>query len=195
MSQSELAAQERSVHVWASAFIPHDKIRFPYPRVADLFAKWKGDGKPRVQDSARVWHSLDITARPGSDPRLDSKSNCGMTRVDYRWFGIGPRGTNTGTAAPPGPAKDDKDGSEVLLVTFSAEVVNPLVSMAPPIRYNFTLKINFSERSWVITGQHGRFPAFDLKVNEKTYLTYSPGWRNPLWLYRDLIGVDLSGDL
>jgi hypothetical protein len=76
---------------------------------------------------------------------------------------------------------------------LSADTSDPLVSWAPSLHYYYTLRFFANSGRLVVSGSHGRYPAFDLIINGAAYVGYIPKGIDdqPAALYFPRMDVDL----
>jgi hypothetical protein len=163
------------IQIWASAYIPAKSFIFPYPAAGDLAAIWSGDGRtgPAVGGSARAYHLLTIETDPTKNPVLSNTSGGGTTTVTFTVYTGDGGYTGTATAPPVATITRTASGCTTI-VEMSADTHDPLVSFAPSLHYDYTMRFDVSTGRLTIVGSHGQFPAFDVIVGGKTYVNYVP---------------------
>jgi RHS repeat-associated protein len=183
--------------IWASAFIPHAWFLFPYPNGGDPLAVYFGDGRsgPAVNGSARAFHLLTIETDPSKSPVITNTSGAGISITLYKPGGGFPKSSVAvakDTAPPLASVTRTEDGC-VTIVQLSADTSDPLVSWAPSLHYDYTLRFFANSGRLVVSGSHGRYPAFDLIINGAAYVGYIPKGIDdqPAALYFPRMDVDL----
>lgn len=179
--------QER-FKIWASAYIPDATFRFPYPDKLDRSARWYGDNRKGAQvgGSSRAYHFIIVETDPKLAPTVQNFSAGGLTKVDYspgNWSPITiptmgdiykPFTDIALDAAPPKATITRSTGGHTTIVTFSADTSDPLVRVAPSLHYQYTLMFDVCRGKLTITGDHKKFPGYDLIVNGTPYVDYMP---------------------
>jgi RHS repeat-associated protein len=153
------------IKVWAAAFISPDSLVFPYG--TDPFALWHGDarGFGVVNGSSRNWHLVII------DTALKSvrvnEAGSGMTQVTYRnLLGQAKTAMDKAPDPPKGSVSFVNAGCTVIVRVAndarSGKV--PLVPFAPPLRYDYTIVLNLTDRHGQAFGFHTVYPWHEIVV-------------------------------
>jgi hypothetical protein len=99
-----------------------------------------------------------------------------MLRCDPRFF-------SRFFSAPPVAEITRSGNNHITEVKFAANTHDPLISIAPPLHYDYDLIFDTCKGKLTIAGNVKWFPSYDLIVNGSTEVNYSAVGKNPAILY------------
>lgn len=151
-----------NVNLRLRAWIPQDEVRYHSDQYYNYFYKGDNRNSPLWSTLAyRTSFSFEIdTSTPEYTVKPAKKVNPSISYV-YDRTGKLLATYDEGTAPTSGMTYTKKIGSDdALYLTVKHSISNPGVTVAPPVKYEFTVKVT-RVGSVRITGKHTAFPALE----------------------------------
>jgi hypothetical protein len=166
-----------SVIIRVCSFIPQAEIYYSDDPVTGVDKWFQGDNRGFDPNTAntfnfRTGHEFHLDVSAGTFQPF--KSTGYTTEIDKVYGTNTVISTTTGHASTDGLTETWSAFSRDSYINFHAacSVSNPLVSVAPPIKYDFDFHVDNNGLTSV-TGAHTAFPAFEIyrKVNSGSWVT------------------------
>lgn len=164
------------IKIWVSAFISPSSIEFLYPYspigpvpgpLVDFDARWEGDNRSfyaggDIRPSARQWHEVILDTDDPSLFIVSNEAGVGTTRVEYEDL-LGNSYLAFGTAPTP-PRAGIAWLGESIFVGVEGVGPNPLISVSPPIDYDYNFVFDLAKGEVGISGLHDWYPWHEVYI-------------------------------